>query len=85
VTLAIQHGRLEIEVRDDGSKNPGRLAETGAGLGLVGVRERVESTGGTLDAGAGPDGSWRLSATLPVLASSRPLPGVAAAGSTPRG
>jgi signal transduction histidine kinase len=68
VTVALQRGRLEIEVRDDGSKNPERLAETGAGLGLVGVRERVESAGGTLDAGAGPDGSWRLTATLPVVA-----------------
>ncbi|MFL6098776.1 MAG: sensor histidine kinase [Actinomycetales bacterium] len=37
----------------------------GAGAGLVGLRERVELAGGTLTAGAGPDGGWLLAAELP--------------------
>lgn len=37
----------------------------GAGAGLVGLRERVELAGGTLTAGAGPDGGWVLGAELP--------------------
>ncbi len=47
-------GALCVALRDDGgtaaSKPP---ADEGAGLGLIGMRERVEATGGRLD--AGPD------------------------------
>jgi signal transduction histidine kinase len=37
----------------------------GSGAGLVGLRERVELAGGTLTAGALPDGGWMLAAGLP--------------------
>ncbi len=37
----------------------------GSGLGLVGLRERVELAGGRLDAGAGTDGGWHVHAWLP--------------------
>ena len=37
----------------------------GAEAGLVGLRERVELAGGTLTAGARPDGGWMLAAGLP--------------------
>jgi signal transduction histidine kinase len=35
------------------------------GLGLVGMRERTETLGGTLTAGAAPSGGYRVTATLP--------------------
>jgi signal transduction histidine kinase len=60
---------LEIEVHDHGPRTAARAGDTGAGLGLIGVRERVESIGGTLEAGPGRDGGWRLRATLPVAPS----------------
>jgi signal transduction histidine kinase len=37
----------------------------GAGVGLVGLRERVELSGGTLEAGATPEGGWRVRAWFP--------------------
>lgn len=36
------------------------------GVGLVGLRERVELLGGTLDAGPSPAGGYRLVAVIPV-------------------
>ena len=37
----------------------------GAGVGLVGLRERVELAGGTLDAGPARDGGWQVRAWFP--------------------
>ncbi len=55
-------GQLVIEVTDDGN---GPKVTTGAGNGLVGMRERVAVYGGSLEAGAGPDGGFRVTARLP--------------------
>lgn len=65
---------LELEVRDVGVR-PGDASRdtaevrSGTGLGLVSMRERVESLGGSFEAGAeaGPDGGgWRVRAALPL-------------------
>ncbi|THA86840.1 sensor histidine kinase [Streptomyces sp. A0592] len=40
----------------------------GTGHGLVGMRERVRLTGGTLDTGPLPDGGFRVAARLPIRA-----------------
>ncbi|MFD7321096.1 sensor histidine kinase [Streptomyces sp. NPDC059875] len=40
----------------------------GTGHGLVGMRERVRLTGGTLDTGPLPDGGFRVAARLPLTA-----------------
>jgi len=37
----------------------------GSGVGLLGLEERVGLLGGTLEAGPGPDGGWRLVAQMP--------------------
>jgi signal transduction histidine kinase len=65
VQLALDEHHLDIAMHDDGARDTGRLHEAGAGLGLVGMRERLQSTGGTLEAGPDPGGGWRLHATLP--------------------
>ena len=65
VWLALAGGSLEIEVRDDGAGAPSVLAATGSGLGLTGMRERIESLGGSLDAGP-ENGGWRVHARLPT-------------------
>jgi signal transduction histidine kinase len=71
IRLAATDDALEIELRDRGGSGPTGLAETGAGLGLSGMRERVESLGGTLEAGPCEDGGWQIDARLPIAV--RPL------------
>ncbi len=42
------------------------LEDSGTGHGLVGMRERVRLTGGSLDTGPLPDGGFRVAARLPL-------------------
>lgn len=42
------------------------LSGTGSGLGLAGLRQRIELMHGTLRAGPAPDGGFRLEAVLPA-------------------
>ncbi|MFE3470157.1 sensor histidine kinase [Streptomyces sp. B27] len=42
------------------------LETSGTGHGLVGMRERVRLTGGTLDVGPLPDGGFRVAARIPL-------------------
>jgi signal transduction histidine kinase len=66
VRLALSDGSLEIDVRDHGGRAPSGLAQTGSGLGLTGMRERIQSLGGGLDAGPDDAGGWHLHARLPT-------------------
>lgn len=50
----------------------------GSGSGLVGLRERVELMGGSLDFGPCPDGGWRVSAWLPIRPVNALISGVSA-------
>jgi signal transduction histidine kinase len=56
---------LEIELRDSGGEGSSSLAQSGSGLGLKGLRERIEARGGRLETGAS-NGGWRLHAGLPL-------------------
>ena len=56
-------GALRVEVYDDGAGAPTRPATDGSGFGLIGMRERVEATGGRLDAGLEKPRGFRVVAT----------------------
>ncbi len=61
-------GALRVEVVDDGGGGvpasvPASVAPVTEGFGLVGMRERVESTGGRLVTGPQPGGGFRVLAT----------------------
>jgi signal transduction histidine kinase len=65
VTVRYLGDELEVEVADDGAGAPARAAD-GSGLGIVGMRERVEAHGGRLHAGAESDGGFLVRASLPL-------------------
>jgi signal transduction histidine kinase len=62
VLLTYTPSSLRIDVTDDGQGRTG----THAGHGLIGMRERAALYGGTLDAGSGDAGGFRVTAVLPV-------------------
>jgi signal transduction histidine kinase len=66
VTMALDcHGSwCELEVRDSG-RDSDRTVATGSGYGLVGMRERAELIGGSLDAGPEGDG-FRVRLRVPA-------------------
>ncbi|MDV5145322.1 sensor histidine kinase [Streptomyces sp. SBC-4] len=79
--------RVSVRASDDGwltvlvVNGPGAEAGSGVergavgtGHGLVGMRERVRLTGGSLDTGPLPDGGFRVAARLPLTADPAPEP-----------
>jgi signal transduction histidine kinase len=57
--------QVELEISDRGrGARRGDLAS--GGNGLIGMRERANVFGGTLTAGPGPTGGWRVHAVLPL-------------------
>ncbi|WP_264031594.1 sensor histidine kinase [Cellulosimicrobium sp. SH8] len=74
VTLAWHGAGLHVEVADVLSSDdagaarpapgPDPAPATGAGLGLVGMRERIEAAGGTLEIRAGE--AWTVAASVPA-------------------
>ena len=61
LVLSASHG-LSIEVSDDGA-GPSSWQ---AGFGLISMRERAAELGGSCEAGPGPDGGGRVTASLPL-------------------
>ena len=66
VHLAVEAGRLVVEVVDDGTGIPAR---TPAGVGLVSLRERAEELGGRCQVRDGASGGTVVRAELPLPAS----------------
>jgi signal transduction histidine kinase len=62
VSLAVTTDSVEVSVFDGGVD--GRNGSGSPGVGLIGMRERVEAVGGTLQAGP-VTGGWRVWARLP--------------------
>jgi signal transduction histidine kinase len=64
VRVIERDGQIAIEVRDEGQGfDP---TEPRRGFGLLGMRERVELTGGTLEIDSRPGAGARVTATLPA-------------------
>jgi signal transduction histidine kinase len=72
VRLTYELSALVVEVADNGrpipaaDPAPDASVPRGAGMGLLGLRERVALYGGELNAGPLPGGGWLVQATLPV-------------------
>ncbi|MFF1505793.1 sensor histidine kinase [Streptomyces sp. NPDC058326] len=82
VSVRADEGWLTVLVVNGPSAEPGSSVERGAagtGHGLVGMRERVRLTGGSLDTGPLPDGGFRVAARMPLT----PDPATTTAGPLP--
>lgn len=66
VRLTYDAAGVCLEVCDDGRTGPAVTASPGSGLGLIGMRERAESVGGTFSAARLPEGGFRVRAELPA-------------------
>jgi len=63
VTVHYEPDRTTLSVDNGASETPPRQG-MGGGRGLQGLRERIEQTGGTMSAGATPEG-WRVEIEVP--------------------
>ncbi|MEW1965590.1 sensor histidine kinase [Micrococcus sp. NPDC078436] len=67
VRLRTEPDRVELEVSDDGRGARSAGLASGAGLGLVGMQERVASVGGAVQAGPKDSGGWLVRAEVPAV------------------
>lgn len=68
VHVNVEGSRLRVAVHNGRpAAQPSQPAGGSGGFGLVGLRERVAVVDGTLEAGATPDGGWRVTATFPTV------------------
>jgi signal transduction histidine kinase len=69
VRVSVSYGESQVRlVIANGPAPPGatsELAATGLGLGIAGLRQRIELVHGSLHAGPTSDGGFRLEASLP--------------------
>jgi signal transduction histidine kinase len=71
VRVCYEPSRVRLTVSNSaptGRPDPA-LAGTGSGLGIAGLRQRIEVVHGTMRAGPTPDGGFSLDATLPAYVS----------------
>ena len=65
VTLEVRDGELAVTVTNRRATRPPAALPSG-GLGLIGLRERVRTVGGTLRAESRLDGGFRVEAVMPA-------------------
>jgi signal transduction histidine kinase len=83
VQVVIGDEAISVQVDDDGRGARTVDYREGTGAGIAGMRERAAAFGGTLEAGPGPGGGWRVRAVLPLP--DRRAPARAPAPSAPAG
>jgi signal transduction histidine kinase len=66
VTLNFEQGQLTVDVSNTGK--PAAEPIAGRGQGIMGMRERAATLGGTLEVGPQPEGGFRVRARLPAPA-----------------
>ncbi|MFE6820962.1 sensor histidine kinase [Streptomyces sp. NPDC057690] len=66
VRLAYSRGRLRITVTNEAADSPEHEEGRVGGYGLIGMRERARSVGGSLRTGRGPEGRFEVAAELPA-------------------
>lgn len=71
VTVRLDYGSADLEILVSNEPSSGEggghaSPPPSSGFGLTGLRERIALAGGTLVAGADPDGGWRIRAVLPM-------------------
>ncbi|WP_436842810.1 sensor histidine kinase [Streptomyces venezuelae] len=66
VSVRTEDTALCVRVADDGSGGRAQGDGHAPGFGLLGMRERARTVGGTLDAGPRPEGGFLVSAVLPL-------------------
>lgn len=71
VDLRAEGGTLRVTVTDEGAGDTGG---TTPGFGLVGMRERARSVGGTVEAGVRGEGGFEVVAVLPLGGAVAALP-----------
>jgi signal transduction histidine kinase len=77
VILGYADGAVDVQVTDTG-RGAAAGSSDGDGRGLPGLRERAAVYDGTLRAGPGPSGGWRVTAHLPAPQTTVPQTTVAA-------
>jgi signal transduction histidine kinase len=67
VRISYEESQVRVSIRNTAvaAAPAGGLAATGSGLGLVGLRQRIELVHGSLQASGTPDGGFCLEATMP--------------------
>lgn len=71
VTVRVEYEETQVRVAVRNTRPTGRpnseLARTGSGLGIAGLRRRIELVHGSLRAGPEPDGGFCVEAVLPAF------------------
>jgi signal transduction histidine kinase len=72
VFVRADSAEVTVRVENDAPSDPSvQVASAGGGHGTVGMRERVELYGGTLDSGPTAQGGWTVQARLPHVMDER--------------
>ncbi len=63
VEVTVDESSVRLRVQDDGG--PAAVGASSSGYGLIGMKERAQLLGGTLQAGPGAERGWTVTAVLP--------------------
>ncbi|MDT3446389.1 histidine kinase [Pseudofrankia sp. BMG5.37] len=65
-TVTVEYGPRALVIKIQNGGKAQEPADTPAGNGITGMRERAAALGGALWAGPSPDGGWQVRASLPL-------------------